>query len=34
MPKTMKMTPKLMPIEWLNETTLLVNTPGGWSQGD
>lgn len=28
------MAPKIMPVEWLNSTTLRVMTPGGWSQGD
>jgi hypothetical protein len=25
---------KIVPVEWLNSTTLKVMTPGGWSQGD
>jgi hypothetical protein len=33
-PQSGKMQEKIMPVEWLNSTTLRVMTPGGWSQGD
>jgi len=25
---------KIVPVEWLNDTTILIMTPGGWSSGD
>jgi hypothetical protein len=28
------MSPKIMPVEWLNDTMLMVVAPGGWSEGD
>lgn len=33
-PQSEKMASKVMPVVWLNDTTLSVTTPGGWSQGD
>lgn len=33
-PQAGRMTPKTMPIEWLNETMIKIVTPGGWSEGD
>lgn len=26
--------PKTMPAEWINSTTIMCITPGGWAEGD
>ena len=33
-PINLKMKPKIMPATYMNDTTLMCITPGGWGQGD
>jgi len=33
-PQQAHMAAKIMPVEWLNDTTLKVMSPGGWAEGD
>lgn len=33
-PQNVEQPPRLMPATWLNDTTIMCTTPGGWAEGD